>query len=843
MSFVDDLLRPMIKFFAPANDPLLDERDIENLAYRHPYSQYLPYLTYDEARGEYGNADDTVGYLWECRPLAFLTDKSLESLAGLLRQEYPARTAVQFILLPDDALDAHLSAYLALKTREQPIVQQAARQYAQHLSEGRQGLPGMGGTPVRNFRLIVAVKSSESFEDDRIKWIEEMLTQGGLAPSRIAPQALLDVLRRVLNSHAPVNTDVYDPKVYLRKQIIQAETKIDTEDDVVRIGSRYAACLTPKSTPVSGQLDRLAINQLIGGYGGPQDDGTQIAQRFLWTTTVFFEITPSTVRRKASFLGAQRIGGTIARDLARRNAEMAQDLEELEQDRFVDVITQVWMFGETREELNRGVARCRGLWEQERFVMQRESSIVQAMLIVGLPFGLYQLKNNAKQIDRHFPMSARAAAHLLPVQADFGGRMRPAQLYVGRKGQLVSVDVFDKRANNHNFLVCAGSGAGKSFLMNKLVGDYYGLGSLIRIVDIGYSYEKQAMLCGGRYIDVGEEAHRLCLNPFTTASAGQRAEGESDELAIASVLLTMAFAATEIPRSENSYYTLMKDAVRFAKARDGGEHGVDHVAEYLRTFPKYAEERTFDGAVPLAHQMAFNLYDFTSPGKHGRLFNGRSTLNIGQDEFVVLELERIMNDTELFQVIAMQVVNAITQDLYLSDRTQQRFMVFDEAWRYFSSTPMIANMIKEGYRRARKYGGATGIITQSPLDLRAFGEAGVVIKSNSAFKFFLESNDYTAAVQAGILDYQGLLLDLARSVRNMPPRYSEVLFDTPFGIGVARLCADRFTYWMNTTTASEVARFKYTLAQVGDPVAAVRQLVAEDLSQAQVQTRVLERAA
>jgi hypothetical protein len=48
---------------------------------------------------------------------------------------------------------------------------------------------------------------------------------------------------------------------------------------------------------------------------------------------------------------------------------------------------------------------------------------------------------------------------------------------------------------------------------------------------------------------------------------------------------------------------------------------------------------------------------------------------------------------------------------------------------------------------------------------------------------------------------------------------------------------------MNTTTASEVARFKYTLAQVGDPVAAIRQLVAEDLSNAQVQTRMLERAA
>jgi conjugal transfer ATP-binding protein TraC len=817
------------QWFANPADPLLRAADVEQLAARHSFSQYLCYETYDEQRREYGNAGGTVGYIWECRPLAFLTDKSLECLAGLLRQDYPDKTTVQFILVPDDALDGHLNAYLALKQRQEPIVQQGAAQYARHLHEGRRGLAGMGGTPVRNFRLLVAIKSPAAFQDDRIKWIEEMLTQGGLAPAALPPAGFLDLMRRLLNSAAPVNTAAYDPGVYLSKQIVQAETRIRVEEDHIRIGSRYAACLTPKSMPASGQLDCLGINALIGGYGGPQDDGSQIAQRFVWTTTVFFETRPADIRRKASVMAAQRVGGTIAKDLARRNAEMSHDLEELEQDRFVDLITSVWVFGEDREALNRGIARCRGLWEQQRFVMQRESHIGIAMLLVALPFGLYLTKNNVVMLQRHFTMSARAAAHLLPVQADFGGRMRPAQLYVGRKGQLVSVDVFDKRANNHNFLVCAGSGAGKSFLMNKLVGDYYGLGSLIRIVDIGYSYEKQTMLLGGRYIDIGEEAGRLCLNPFTTAAAGARHEAESDELAISSVLLTMAFAATEIPRSENSYYTLMKDAVRFAKARDGGERGVDHVAEYLRTFPKHAADQYFDGAIPLAHQMAFNLRDFTSSGKHGALFNGKSTLNIGADDFVVLELERIMNDTELFQVIAMQVVNAITQDLYLSDRSQQRFMVFDEAWRYFSSTPMIANMIKEGYRRARKYGGATGIITQSPLDLRAFGEAGVVIKSNSAFKFFLESQDYNAAVAAGILDYQGLLLDLAKSVRNMPPRYSEVLFDTPFGAGVARLCADRFTYWMNTTTASEVARFKYVLSQVRDPVVAIRTLVEEDM--------------
>jgi conjugal transfer ATP-binding protein TraC len=824
------LLNSLLELFGGSADRVTTEGDVTQLASRVPFSQYLCYEAYDPERKEYLNAGGTFGYLWECRPLAFLTDKALESLAGLLRQEYPERTTIQFTLFPDDGVDGKLSAYLKLKVRADEVVQKGATRYAEHLRQGRKGLPAMAGIPVRNFRLLVAIKSPEAFRDDRIKSIEEFLGQAGLAPSHMGPAGFLDVMRRVLNSDAPQNTDAYDDNVPIRKQIIQAETAIRVQGEHLKLGSRFAACLSPKSMPASGVLDRLAINCLIGGYSGPQEDGTQLTQKFWWTTTVFFNTKPADIRRKASFMAAQRIGGSLAKDLARRNVEMSQVLDQLEHDKFVDVISSVWVFADSEEEMHKAVARTRGLWEQQRFVMQRESHIGLAMLIVSLPFGLHLVKGNVVTLDRHFTMSAKAAAHLFPVQADFGGRMRPVQLYVGRKGQIVEIDVFDKRANNHNFLVCANSGAGKSFMMNKLVDDYYGAGAKVRIIDIGYSYQKQTMLKRGRYVDVGQERGRLCLNPFTTSAVGK--EADEDELTVASVLLTMAFSATQVPQDENTYYTLMKDAVRFARNRDNGLKGVDHVEEYLREFPRHAGDRFFDGAKPLAHKMAFNLRDFTSQGKYGQLFNGKSTLDISSDDFVVLELEQILTDVELFQVIAMQVINAITQDLYLSDRSHQRFMVFDEAWKYFSATPMIANIIKEGYRRARKYGGATGIITQSPLDLRAFGDAGVVIKSNSAFKFFLESTDYEQAVQAGILDYQGLLKDLAKSVRNTPPRYSEILFDTPFGAGVARLCADRFTYWMNTTTASEVAAFMHQMKISASPTAAIEALIAAENARA-----------
>jgi conjugal transfer ATP-binding protein TraC len=434
---------------------------------------------------------------------------------------------------------------------------------------------------------------------------------------------------------------------------------------------------------------------------------------------------------------------------------------------------------------------------------------------------LYLKGKNIEVMRRDFEVSVQAAAHFAPIQADFGGYMSPVFMTVGRKGQLQCIDVYDKLANNHNYLVCANSGAGKSFTTNTLVQNYFAAGAKIRIIDIGYSYKKQCQLTGGRYVDVGAEADKLVLNPFHSVAKDEE-DSKGDEIMITNILLTMTYSSTGTTKLLETHYSLMKDAIRYAKSVDRGERGIDHVYEYLKKYPKLANDtESWEGAEQVAREMAFNIRDYTSTGKHGKLFNGKSTLDLSNDEFVVLELERIMNDTELFSVIAMQVINSITMDLYLSDRKDKRFMLFDEAWKYFGEAPMIAKIIQEGYRRARKYGGSTGIVTQSPLDLVAFGDAGVVVRSNSAYKFFLESGDYVRAAKDNVIEHSGLMLDLATSVRNQKPRYSEILFETPKGAGVGRLIVDRWTYWMNTSSATEVAMYDDLIRQGMTPLQAI----------------------
>jgi conjugal transfer ATP-binding protein TraC len=61
----------------------------------------------------------------------------------------------------------------------------------------------------------------------------------------------------------------------------------------------------------------------------------------------------------------------------------------------------------------------------------------------------------------------------MPVQGDFSGVGRPVLLFASRKGQLAGLDLMNKDAINHNALIAASSGSGKSFFVNYLVTNYF----------------------------------------------------------------------------------------------------------------------------------------------------------------------------------------------------------------------------------------------------------------------------------------------------------------------------------------------------------------------------------
>lgn len=102
--------------------------------------------------------------------------------------------------------------------------------------------------------------------------------------------------------------------------------------------------------------------------------------------------------------------------------------------------------------------------------------------------------------------------------------------------------------------------------------------------------------------------------------------------------------------------------------------------------------------------------------------------------------------------MVMNLMNAITMDLYLSDRSRSSIILVEEVASMLQKTGFVSmdgltQMINEGYRRARKYRGAMGIVLQSPLDYEVLPGLGPVVKANAQWRYYLESRMYDEAVK------------------------------------------------------------------------------------------------
>lgn len=798
---------------ATNNSAGVTKADIFKQSQRNRLSDYLPWLIADE-NNRYLNMDNTEGYIWECTPLAF-SFPFIKKFESLLKAPIPEKTVIQFILYADPNVSPILDRYRANKMIDNDLVQKNVEQYTKHIEKGNKGLKSLYGIPSRDFRVFVTIKHEKTISEEMVAIFEEGLKSAGLAPRRLPPSKLAQWMRNLFNDPYSAQPNNYDAEVPLRKQIIDADNVIDFSIVPAKIGNSYFRCLTPKVP--CGRIDSIKANSLLGGHKGLQDDMNQIACPFMYTMTIIVDDKKhkEEISTRATTTMMQKAGGQFAKKLAKRIDEYSKAIDKMDnQEKYYKVIPKLWLFSHSKDELNEMTARTRSMWEEADFVMQQESRLAKILFISALPFGFYHVDDNIDRIDRHFYLSSGEIARLLPVQTEFRPVCEPVLLFIGRKGQLLPMDLFSKRATNYNFVVSAQSGGGKSFSLNNLCNSYYSAGAAVRIIDLGGSYYKSCKIAGGRYLDFDKE--KIVSNPFDFF--GDKEDIERCKITCRNILSEMVYSASGAKMTEIEW-TLLSKAIEWVDKQGNNEHGVDSIKEYLKSFPEHYDEdgdiadpSKLDFAISTARQMAFNISEFTTKGRYGHFFNGKSTFNISKDHFVVLELESLQGNSELLGVVMLQMMNAVTQDLYLSKRERPRFILFEEAATILKKQgnkdlSRLAHVIEEGYRRARKYKGSFGVVLQSLLDTMDFGPVGKVILSNANFKFYLASSDYAKAAEEKIIPYEGVDLDILMSVKNNNPNYSEMFIDSPLGAGVARLTVDPWTYWVNTSDPDQVTQY------------------------------------
>ncbi|MDY0300512.1 MAG: TraC family protein [Trichlorobacter sp.] len=792
--------------------------EMSDLFYNAPLSKYLPWHNYDEKSGVYTNQDDSKSMMWECLPLAFSSEKTLKTAEALFRLPLPKHSVMQFILHADPNIKPNLRAFEAARANNNPLIGAATKRAIAHLIKSAAD-GGNLGIPIRNYRLFVTLKVPAN---GKINWsdtglaAEQILESMNLCPLVFEPPMLIEWMRRMFNGAVPeqiLNTGHEHASRYLidtpiNKQVLYAETEFEKHPDHIKLGDNYWYCMTPKSYP--SNVDPLQTSELFGGVWGASSDNSQIRTPFLHTLNVVFDDLKTSLRTKTDLALSQGAFGSFARQLARKQEEYIWAVDKMEQGEvFCHVMPVTWFYDTDRQKALEARAKSRYVWETAGYHMQEEKRASVFLFLSSLPLGMTSSANNINIMDRSTIAPAESIINILPIQADFAGSNEHVFLLQGRKGQIVPMSIFSKRADNYNGLIAASSGKGKSFYMNFISYNHLSTGVKLRVVDLGGSYKKLCNIFDGRYIDFDKKLGiEICLNPFTNVR-----DIEEDSAAISAIILQMVYAASDTPQPTKEENTLAQDAVLWTIQNYGSEGSVNNVFEYLTTYPKYASKATTDHIVETAHRMAFSMHNFTSEGQYGRYFVGPSTLDISGEQLVVLELDALRSTKDLFKVVILAILDAAQRELYLGDRSQPTQIIFDEAWQFLDgSNKMIVDIIESGYRRARKYFGSFFIIVQSLLDLKKFGALGEIIWANADFKFLLESDAFTKAQSENIIDYDPFALEIMKTVKTNAPKYSEVFCSTPYGDGVVRLSADNFNYFIFTSHPKENSEMEAMVA-------------------------------
>ena len=450
------------------------------------------------------------------------------------------------------------------------------------------------------------------------------------------------------------------------------------------------------------------------------------------------------------------------------------------------------LFADTADEATAAVSGMISYYRDQQFFVQDDRYIALPLFIGALPFGADTDPKAINFLRRYRTVGSGQASHLAPIVSDWKGTQKPILTYISRNQQLMSLDLFES-SSNFNFITAAQSGAGKSFWCNDLIVSYLSVGAKVYVIDVGRSYAKISEVLDGEFMVFSKDS-QLCLNPFELIK-----DFEDEGSMLVDMIKAMAAPTQKLGDWAGS---AIQKVISFLWDKLGNSMTIDDVAEALK---EHEDSR--------ARDIGDQLFSFTSQGEFGRWFVGKNNVRFDR-QFTVLELEELKGKPHLQVIVLLQLIYQITQDLYQGDRSIPKLIIIDESWDLFNKGDVAAFMIS-AYRRARKYGGAIGIITQSISDLYANESVGLPMIENSAWMFLLgqKADSIEYMQKAGRLSMGEGGFKLLKTVQTVRARYSEIFIYTSsynggIAAGIGRLIVPRFSQLLYTTDARELTSIK-----------------------------------
>lgn len=771
--------------------------------------QFCPVQAYDEQSKLFLCDDSTLGFAFECVPLAGGDQHTKERIEQLVAGDYPPGTIMQFFLYRSPDIEPQLNALARIRQDHMDgplagVVKQRIDFLRAHTKNNIHGRSFSGGDydcgRIQESRLIVSIKipfeGKEPKESDVVltkTWetkTESALSSVGLWPLALSASRYIRLMQSIINwspnatwRSMPVMGEWEEDKT-ISAQIFDPTTDLVIADkSTLQLGEHcFVKVMSAKRIP-----DAFFFTEAMKYVGNTMGGNDKLTINYAVCCNVFFPVTQSEkskLETKRTWTVNQAVGPMLKFVPVLADKKHSFDIlsESFQKGaKPIRMTFSVLLFSDSCKAVERAAVSAQSYWDTMHFHLMEDYFITAPMFQNCLP--LCAEKEAVFHLDRYKTMTTRELPVLLPVFGEWKGTGTFHVALISRNGQLMSLSLHDSDTNK-NAVIAAESGSGKSFLLNEIIVSYLSEGAQVWVIDAGKSYKKLNEQLDGDFLQF-DEASKICLNPFELID-----DWKEDEDTISVLIAAMA---SEKEKLSDFQMAGLKQILKRLWETKGQAMTVDDIAAECLG---HTEQRM--------HDIGQQLFSFTSKGGYGQYFHGHNTMRF-ENPFTVLELDELQGRTHLRQVVLMQLIFQIQREMYLGERNRKKIMIIDEAWDLIKSGP-VSVFIEHGFRKFRKYGGSAIIATQSLNDLYE-NPVGRAIAENANMMLLLGQKPETIASirDSGRLVLSEAGFNLLSTVASVGGVYSEIFVKSGHtGVGVGRLIVSNFEKMLFSTAPEDV---------------------------------------
>ncbi|MFD6949848.1 conjugal transfer protein TraC [Nocardiopsis sp. TSRI0078] len=300
---------------------------------------------------------------------------------------------------------------------------------------------------------------------------------------------------------------------------------------------------------------------------------------------------------------------------------------------------------------------------------------------------------------------------------------------------LVAWDRFCGGLDNHNSVILARSGAGKSYLAKLEVLRSLLVGVEVAVIDPEGEYLRLTEAVGGTILRLGTENGRL--NPFAFPTSGAEKDGQAFT---SRALFLHTLVTAMVGQLSATEKTVLDRAIIAAYAEAGITRDPttwDQPAPVLADLAAALEDvaagpDTGDEPAHAAQALADRLDPFVH-GSHTTLFDGPSTGRV-DGHLTVVSLKELPDEVRPVGVLI--ALDAIWRHITAGTPERPRMVVVDEAWLLLQD-PAAARYLARLAKAGRKHWAGLTLITQDVGDVLGT-ELGRVVIANAATQVLLK---------------------------------------------------------------------------------------------------------